>query len=73
LKNMLDMKRLRIHSSPAMDSRLFVQFIASVILTRELKVLENKPKQDNARKSCKMWLPRHKSTLEGNDHVSAYQ
>ncbi len=28
LKNQLDMKRLRIHSSPAMDGRLFIQFIA---------------------------------------------
>jgi len=34
LKNMLDMKRLRIHSSPAMDSRLFIQFIASIILSK---------------------------------------
>ena len=34
LKNMLDMKRLRIHSSPAMDSRLFIQFIAAIILSK---------------------------------------
>jgi len=34
LKNMLDMKRLRIHSSPTMDSRLFIQFIAAIILSK---------------------------------------
>jgi hypothetical protein len=40
LKNMLDMKRLRIHSSPAMDARLFIQFVASVLLTR-LRLVKN--------------------------------
>jgi transposase len=30
LKNHLDMKRLRVHSSAAMDSRLFLQFIALI-------------------------------------------
>jgi hypothetical protein len=34
LKNHLDMKRLRVHSSPAMDSRLFVQFIALILLSK---------------------------------------
>jgi transposase len=34
LKNTLDMKRLRIHSSQAMDARLFIQFIALIILSR---------------------------------------
>jgi len=34
LKNMLDMNRLRVHSSPAMDSRLFIQFIASILLSK---------------------------------------
>ena len=34
LKNMLDMKRLRIHSSQAMDARLFIQFIALILLSR---------------------------------------
>jgi hypothetical protein len=34
LKNTLDMKRLRIHSSRAMDARLFIQFIALIILSR---------------------------------------
>lgn len=36
LKNDLDMKRLRIHSSAAMDGRIFIQFI-SLILTTKLK------------------------------------
>jgi transposase len=34
LKNMLDMKRLRIRSSQAMDARLFIQFIALILLSR---------------------------------------
>jgi transposase len=33
LKNMLDMKRLRIHSSVTMDSRLFIQFIALILIS----------------------------------------
>jgi transposase len=33
LKNQLDMKRLRIHSSPAMDGRFFVQFIALILIS----------------------------------------
>ncbi len=33
LKNQLDMKRLRIHSSASMDGRLFVQFIALIIMS----------------------------------------
>ena len=32
LKNTLDMKRLRVHSSAAMESRLFIQFIALILL-----------------------------------------
>ena len=36
LKNDLDMKRLRIHSSAAMDGRLFVQYIA-LILSSQVK------------------------------------
>jgi transposase len=36
LKNQLDMKRLRIHGSNAMDGRLFVQFVA-LILTSALR------------------------------------
>jgi transposase len=34
LKNGLDMRRLRVHSSGVMDSRLFVQFLALVLLSR---------------------------------------
>lgn len=47
LKNSLDMKRLRIHSSAAMDGRLFVQFVALIIMSsirrsmRDKKLLEH--------------------------------
>jgi len=34
LKNALDMKRLRIHTSATMDSRLFIQFIALILISR---------------------------------------
>jgi transposase len=34
LKNSLDMKRLRVHSSGAMDTRLFIQFLASILLSK---------------------------------------
>ena len=34
LKNSLDMKRLRIHSSATMDGRLFVQFLALILICR---------------------------------------
>ncbi len=33
LKNQLDMKRLRVHSSPAMDGRLFIQFVAVIYMS----------------------------------------
>jgi transposase len=33
LKNQLDMKRLRIHSSTTMDGRLYVQFIALILMS----------------------------------------
>lgn len=33
LKNQLDMKRLRIHSSATMEGRLFVQFIALILMS----------------------------------------
>ena len=33
LKNALDLKRLRVHSSEAMDSRLFIQFISLILLS----------------------------------------
>jgi len=34
LKNSLDMKRLRMHTSATVDGRLFVQFIALEYLTQ---------------------------------------
>jgi transposase len=34
LKNQLDMKRLRVHSSARMDSRLFIQFLALILICR---------------------------------------
>jgi transposase len=34
LKNGLDMRRLRIHSSEAMDCRLFIQFLALILISR---------------------------------------
>jgi transposase len=34
LKNGLDMKRLRVHTSGAMDTRLFIQFLASILLSK---------------------------------------
>lgn len=34
LKNSLDMNRLRVHSSEAMDSRLFIQFIALILMSK---------------------------------------
>ena len=40
LKNDLDMKRLRIHSSSAMDGRLFIQYIA-LILSSQIKNVMN--------------------------------
>ena len=40
LKNDLDMKRLRIHSSAAMDGRLFIQYIA-LILSSQIKNIMN--------------------------------
>lgn len=47
LKNQLDMKRLRIHSASAMDTRIFLQFLALILvcrirdISREDKVLRN--------------------------------
>lgn len=47
LKNHLDMKRLRIHTSAAMDSRLFLQFLSLILICRirntiqEDKILKN--------------------------------
>ena len=33
LKNQLDMKRLRVHNAPAIDSRVFLQFLALIYLS----------------------------------------
>lgn len=47
LKNQLDMKRLRMHSSAAMDSRLFIQFLALILICQirntiqDNKILKN--------------------------------
>lgn len=47
LKNHLDMKRLRVHSSRAMDSRIFLQFLALIFISqirntiREDRILKN--------------------------------
>jgi transposase len=38
LKNTLDMKRLRIHSSAAMDARLFIQFVALILLSQVRRI-----------------------------------
>jgi len=45
LKNSLDMKRLRIHSSTTMDSRLFIQFIALILISR-VRMLAAEAKQN---------------------------
>lgn len=41
LKNQLDMKRLRIHSSQSMDGRLFLQFIAVILMSALRKKLKD--------------------------------
>jgi transposase len=41
LKNSLDMKRLRIHSSQAMDARLFLQFLSLILLSGVRAVVKN--------------------------------
>lgn len=40
LKNHLDMKRLRIHSSASMDGRLFLQFLALIYISRIRNVIQ---------------------------------
>ena len=40
LKNHLDMKRLRVHNSAAMDSRLFLQFIALIYVSHIRKIIQ---------------------------------
>jgi transposase len=43
LKNSLDMGRLRIHSSQAMDSRLFLQFLSLILLSRVRQIAKQSP------------------------------
>lgn len=47
LKNQLDMKRLRIHSSETMDSRLFIQFIALILLSKLRQVIKDSDRLKN--------------------------
>lgn len=42
LKNELDMNRLRVHNACRMQSRLFIQFIALILLSQVRKVLREK-------------------------------
>ncbi len=42
LKNSLDMKRLRIHSSARMSGRVFVQFVALILFSQILKTMREK-------------------------------
>ena len=39
LKNDLDMKRLRIHTQSTMDGRIFIQFIALILITKLKEVM----------------------------------
>ncbi len=41
LKNDLDMKRLRIHLSAAMDGRLFIQYIALILSSRIKNIMHD--------------------------------
>lgn len=47
MKNQLDMKRLRIHSSQAMDARLFVQFLALILLTKVRLIIKRSKELKN--------------------------
>jgi len=44
LKNHLDMKRLRVHTAAAMDSRLFLQFIALIYISSIRNITQNDKK-----------------------------
>ncbi len=44
LKNHLDMKRLRVHSSQNMDSRLFLQFLALIYVSSIRATIQDDPK-----------------------------
>jgi len=41
MKNQLDMKRLRVHDSGAMDNRFFIQFLALVLICRARDVIQS--------------------------------
>jgi transposase len=41
LKNQLDMNRLRVHSPTAMDNRLFIQFLALILICQIRNVLQS--------------------------------
>ena len=47
LKNALDMKRLRVHSSSAMETRLFIQFVALILLSAVRKIKNQHSKLRN--------------------------
>lgn len=47
LKNQLDMRRLRVHSPAAMDNRLFVQFLALILISLIRNVIQNNRKLRN--------------------------
>lgn len=47
LKNSLDMKRIRVHSSPVMASRLFIQFLALILFSHIRNVIKSNDKLKN--------------------------
>ena len=47
LKNQIDMKRLRVHNSLAMDGRLFVQFLALVFISTLREKIRSKKELEN--------------------------
>lgn len=47
LKNELDMKRLRVHNAHRMRSRMFIQFIALILLSQVRKVIREKMPKSN--------------------------
>jgi hypothetical protein len=65
LKNILDMKRLRVHSSATMDSRLFIQFIALILISRITDLPEEKPRKAMCHKDFSLFLlSKHSQTFE---------
>ena len=47
LKNQLDLKRLRMHSSGRMASRIFIQFIALILLSQVQKTMQESMLSDD--------------------------